>query len=245
MTKNEAANYKLGQRFREANDPQAVLLRLFREEASLVIGDPTEMQRPQENKTVYVGMLSDRETKGYWLMLLATPYHGWAIPCGFVDYSSKTINQGATPRNQRHFAASQQVKELLGERPLMLDREFSYPKLLENLVREEVNFVIRLKVGPSFCDGEDQPVALSMPKGEIRILNKIFYKGRVFVNVIGVWREGFSEPMWVMTNLVAKAGLAFYDERKKIEETFRDLKSLLNFHKLMNKRLCLMEKWWL
>jgi hypothetical protein len=28
----------------------------------------------------------------------------------------------------------------------------------------------------------------------------------------------------------------------KIEETFRDLKSLLNFHKLMNKRRTLMEK---
>jgi hypothetical protein len=28
----------------------------------------------------------------------------------------------------------------------------------------------------------------------------------------------------------------------KIEEAFRDLKSLLNFHKLMNRRRCLMQK---
>lgn len=242
MGGHETANYKMIQRFLENSDPQTALLRLFREEAPFVIGDPTEMPRPQAKKTEYVGTLSDGETKGYWLMVLATPYHGRAIPCGFVDYSSKTINRDATSRNQHHFAALRQVKELLGDRPLVLDREFSYLELLENLVLEEINFVIRLKVGPSFCDGEGKPVALSIQKGETRILNKVFYKGKVFVNVIGVWQKGFSDPMWIMTNLEAKTGLAIYYERMKIEESFRDLKSLLNFHKLMNKRRSLMEK---
>jgi hypothetical protein len=83
---------------------------------------------------------------------------------------------------------------------------------------------------------------LSLQKGKTRPLNKVFYRGKVFVNVIGRWKEGFAEPMWVMTNLDAKTGLAIYDERMKIEETFRDLKSLLNFHKLMNKHRSLMEK---
>ncbi len=242
MSGGEAANYKAIQRFLDDMDPQGVLLRLFREEAAFVIGDPTEMPRPQAKKTEYVGTLSDGETKGYWLMVLATPYHGRAIPCGFVDYSSKTINQDATSRNQHHFAAFGQVKELLGDRPLVLDREFSYLELLENLVTEGVNFVIRLKVGPSFCDGEGKPVALSIQKGETRILNKLFYKGKVFVNVIGVWQKGFSDPMWIMTNLKAEEGLAIYLKRMKIEQTFRDLKSLLNFHKLMNKRRILMER---
>ena len=242
MSGKEAANYKTIQRFLESADPQAVLLRLFREEAAFVIGDPTEMPRPQAKKTEYVGTLSDGEMRGYWLMLLATPYHGRAIPCGFVDYSSKTINQDATSRNQHHFAAFGQVKELLGDRPLVLDREFSYLELLENLVTEGINFVIRLKVGPNFCDGEGKPVVLSVQKGETRILNKLFYKGKVFVNVIGVWQKGFSDPMWVMTNLKADEGLAIYQKRMKIEQTFRDLKSLLNFHKLMNKRRSLMEK---
>jgi hypothetical protein len=242
MGGNEVANYKCVQRFLEANDPQEVLLRMFQEEASFVIGDPTEMPRPQAKKTEYVGTLSDGETSGYWLMVLATPYHGRAIPCGFVDYSSKTINQDATSRNQHHFAAFSQVKELLGDRPLVLDREFSYLELLENLVTEGVNFVIRLKEGPNFCDGEGKPVTLSISKGETRILNKVFYKGKVFVNVIGFWREGFSKPLWVMTNLKAEDGLAIYFQRMKIEEAFRDLKSLLNFHKLMNKRRTLMEK---
>ena len=76
MGGTEVANYKYVQRFLEANDPQEVLLRLFREDAPFVIGDPTEMPRPQAKKTEYVGTLSDGETKGYWLLLLATPYHG-------------------------------------------------------------------------------------------------------------------------------------------------------------------------
>ena len=43
MGGNEAANYKYVQRFLETNDPQEALLRLFREQAPFVIGDPTEM----------------------------------------------------------------------------------------------------------------------------------------------------------------------------------------------------------
>jgi hypothetical protein len=242
MQGNEAANYKCVQRFLDSCDLQEVLLRLYREEAPFVIGDPTEMPRPQAKKTEYVGTLSDGETKGYWLMMLATPYHGRAIPCGFVDYSSRTINQDATSRNMHHFAAFGKIKELIGDKPLVLDREFSYLELLENLVVEGVNFVIRLKVGAKFYDGEGKEVALSIQKGETRAINKVFYKGKVFVNVIGRWKEGFSEPMWIMTNLKAEEGLEIYLQRMKIEETFRDLKSLLHFDKLMNKRRSWMEK---
>jgi len=114
-----------------------------------------------------------------------------------------------------------------------------------------VNFVIRLIVGPLFCDGEGKAVVLSIQKGETPILNKVFYKGKVFLNVIGVWQKGFSEPMWItpalaagpsVTNLEAKTGLAIYYGRMRIEETFGDLKSLLNFHKLMNKRRRIRDK---
>jgi hypothetical protein len=242
MDGNETTNYKCLQRFLDTQDLSEVLLRLFREEAPFLIGDPTEMPRPQAKKTEYVGTLSDGETQGYWLLLLATPYHGRAIPCGFVDYSSRTINQDATSRNIHHFAAFAKVKELLGDKPLILDREFSYLELLENLVQEGLNFVIRLKVGVKFCDQEGKPVLLSLQKGETRTIPKVFYKGRVFVNLIGTWEKGFSEPMWIMTNLEAKEGLAFYLQRMKIEEAFRDLKSLLDFQKLMNKHRNLMEK---
>lgn len=160
-----------------------------------MIGDPMEIPRPQAKKTKYVGTLSDREKSSYWLLLLATPYHGRAIPCCFMSYSSKTINQEASSRNQHHFAVFAKVKDLLGDKPLVLDREFSYLELLENPAAERLNFVFRLKVGPSFCDQEGKPVTLSVSKGETRILNKVFYKGKVFVNVIGIWQKGFADPM--------------------------------------------------
>jgi len=242
MKGNEAANYKAIQRFLAGNDPQGVLLRLFREQAPFVIGDPTEMPRPRAKRTEYVGTLSDEETSGYWVLLLATPFHGRAIPCSFVTYSSKTINREATSRNQHHFAAIGKVKELLGSRPLVLDREFSYLELLENLVLEGVNFVIRLKTGVNLLDGAGNQVELSVPQGKIRIINQVFYKGKVCVNVIGTRKKGFSDSMWVMTNMSATIGLTYYLERMKIEEAFRDLKSLLNFHKLMNKHRSQMEK---
>jgi hypothetical protein len=93
----------------------------------------------------------------------------------------------------------------------VLDR-FSYRKQFENRIAERTNFSIRLKVGPKICDGEDQPVVLIIRSGETCILNKVFSNGKVFVNVIGVWREGFSEQLWVtpaayQTQLQVQVGL--------------------------------------
>lgn len=242
MTGKEEANYKKIQRFLASNSPKQALLRLFREDAPFVIGDPTEMPRPQARKSKYVGTLSDGKTSGYWLLVLATPFHGRAIPCHFVSYSSKTINAEATSRNQHHFEAFSEIKDLLGAKPLVLDREFSYLGLMESLVLEKINFVIRLKEGPKFTDQEGKLLTLSIRKGETRNLNKVFYMGKVFVNVTGVWKEGFSKPLWIMTNLEAKQGLAIYSQRMKIEESFRDMKTLLGLEKLMNKRRDHMEK---
>lgn len=242
MPGQEEANYKCIQRFLGSENLQSILLRLYQEEAPFMIGDPTEMPRPQAKKTDYVGTLRDGQTSGYWLLLLATPYGGRALPCHFVSYSSTLIGAEATSRNRYHFQAFAELKELLGEKPLVLDREFSYLELMQALVSEELNFIIRLKVGATFLDQEGKVVALSVKKGETRILNKVFYMGKIFVNLIGQWKEGLNEPLWVMTNLPAEAGLSIYLQRMKIEQSFRDLKSLLGFDKMMHKKRPLMEK---
>jgi hypothetical protein len=215
---------------------------LYQEEAAFMIGDPTEMPRPDAKKTEYVGTLSDGQTSGYWLLILATPYQGRAIPCHFVSYSSAIIGAEVTSRNRYHFQAFADVKNLLGDKPLVLDREFSYLELLQALVVEEVKFVIRLKIGAHFFDHEGKQVSLTVKKGETRILNKIFYMGDVFANVIGWWKEGLSEPIWIMTNLLAEQGLAFYLQRMKIDEAFKDLKSLLGMDKLMCQKRYWMEQ---
>jgi hypothetical protein len=56
-----------------------------------------------------------------------------------VNYSSKTINQKSTFSNRQHFEAFAKVKEVIGDWPLVLEREFSYLELLENLVFEGLN----------------------------------------------------------------------------------------------------------
>jgi hypothetical protein len=88
MPGKEEANYKSIQRFLASNSPQQALLRLFQEETPFVIGDSTEMPRPQAKKSEYVVTLSDGKTDGYWLLTLATPVHGRTISCHFVSYTN-------------------------------------------------------------------------------------------------------------------------------------------------------------
>jgi hypothetical protein len=220
-------------------------LRLFQEQAEFVIGDPTEMARSPAKKTEYVGKLSDGSTLGYWLLLLATPLRGRAIPCSFVTYSSRTINQGVNSRNQEHAWAFETVKALLGARPLVLDREFSYLELLNALSVERIHFVIRLKKmpnGPKFTNEHRQAVKLNIGMGQQVVYRNVNYMGEVGVNVIGLWRRGLSRPLWVMTDLKPEEGLRIYLQRMKIKESFKDVKDLLGIDKIMNKRQEYMEQ---
>ena len=178
-------------------------------------------------------------------MTLATPFRGRAIPCSFVTYSSKTINQGVNSRNQEHARAFEAVKKLLGERPLVLDREFSYLELLLSLTEERVHFVIRLNKttkGPKFSDEHGEEIKLNVGMGKKVVYPDVYYMGEVRVNVIGVWRRGLSRPLWVMTDLAPEEGLRIYLHRMKIEESFKDVKDLLGITKIMNKRQAYMEQ---
>ena len=245
MTGTAAANYKSIQRFLKEVDLKASLLCLFQDEAEFVIGDPTEIERPQAKKTEYVGQLSDGQTRGYWLLLLATPFRGRAIPFSFITYSSKTIGDQAVSRNQEHFRAFAEIQPLLGERPLVLDREFSYLELLQALVVEHIHFVIRLKVGlpqVGLTNAKGQPIKLSPKPGKTVVYRQVHYKGVVPVNIIGLWRDGFQRPLWVMTDLEPERGLEIYLQRMKIEESFRDCKDLLGLDRVMNKQQVHMEQ---
>lgn len=187
MAGKSDAGYKRIQRFLKASDPREQLWRMFREDAEYVIGDPTEIERLQAWKTAYMGTLKDGKSKGLWALMLATPYRGRAIPCGVVTYSSKTIAVHQDSRNLNHFRAFAGLKDMLGDKPLVLDREFSYLELLLNLVAEQIHFVIRLNLGsqpPKFFDQEGQVVALTISPGETIIHNHVWYKGKVRVNVI-------------------------------------------------------------
>lgn len=244
MQGHPTANYKALQRFLRRVNPKDALRRLFQAKAPFVIGDPTEVPRPQARKTAYVGTLKDGKTRGFWLLLLATPFRGRAIPFSLVTYSSKTIAQEEMSRNRYHSRAFAVLKERIGERPLVLDREFSYLHLLLNLVAEEIHFVIRLNLGshvPIFLDEQGKRLELTLSWGEERTLRDVFYQGQVRVHLMGQWRQGFREPLWVMTDLDPSTGWRIYQSRMKIDESFRDLKSLLGLGKIMNQQQAHME----
>jgi hypothetical protein len=174
------ACYKRIQRFLKVVDPRNVLWRLFREEAEFVIGDPTEMERYKAPKTSYVGTLSDGKKPGYWLMVLSTPFRGRSLPCSFVVYSSRTIGAQCTSRNQEHFRCFEEIKRLLGDRPLVLDREFSYEELMETLYIEGIQFIIRLNLGdqhkqPRLVDADGEPIKLFIRPGETVIRPNVYY----------------------------------------------------------------------
>jgi len=247
MAGNSSSRYKEIQRFLKERDMKRTLLRLYQEDAEFVIGDPTEMERYKAPKTSYVGTLSDGKTPGYWLMVLSTPFRGRSLPFSFVVYSSRTLGEQVTSRNQEHFRCFEAVKELLGDRPLVLDREFSYQELMEILYLEHIQFVIRLNLGdqhkrPRLIDANGDPIKLFIRPGETILRPNVYYLGTVKVNLIGYWRKSLSKPLWIMTTLEPQRGLEIYLERMKIEETFRDCKDLLRLTKLMNKKQPLLEQ---
>jgi len=247
MQGQSESNYKAIHRFIGETDVKAALLRLYQEEADYVIGDATEMSRYKAPKTDYVGTLSDGQTPGYWLLVLSTPFRGRAIPFHFITYSSKTIGEQVTSRNQEHTRCFAVVKELLGDKPLVLDREFSYRALMERLYVEEIPFVIRLNLGdqhkqPRLIDAEGHPIQLFVRPGKTVIHRQVYYLGIIPVNLIGHWRKGLSNPLWVISSLEPKTALQIFQNRMKIEMTFRHCKDLLHLPKLMNKRQDYLEK---
>jgi hypothetical protein len=244
MPGSPEANYKAIQRFIRDRDFKVNLMRLFDEEAPFVIGDPTEISRRQAKKTKYVGRLSDGKTLGFSMLTLACPYKGRALPFAFIIYSEATLSQEETSRNLEHRRLFGQVKELLGDLPLVLDREFSYEGMYREADEEGVRYVIRLNTGnrATITDGEGNRILLSLSPGEKVFYKGVFYKGKVRGNLAGEWREGFKEPLWVFSNIDPEEALEIYRARMKIDEAFRDLKSLLGLEKIMNKKQENLEK---
>lgn len=235
---SEGANYRTIDRTLPKLDARKALMRLYDPESPFVLVDPTEMERPQAKKTDYVGRLSDSKTLGFWMVVFAQPYRGRAIPFHFGTYSEATLNEEITSRNIEWREMLLEVKELVGDTPLIFDREFSAQKWLDALEQTGCSWVIRLNKnsGVKFTDEQGEELPLLVEKGERREIEGAYYRGITKVNVVGVWREGFKEPLWVMGNLPPERLIEVYESRMKIEQTFKDAKSLLDIEKVMNKK---------
>jgi len=235
---SEAANYRTIDRALPKLEPKKALMRLYDPESPFVLVDPTEMERKQAKKTDYVGRLSDGKTLGFWMVVFAQPYRGRAIPFHFGLYSEATLNEEVTSRNLQWRDLVWEIKELVGETPLVFDREFSAQRWLGALEEARCEWVVRLntKSGVKFFDGEGEEIPLLIEKGEKREMEGVYYRGQTKVNVTGIWPKDQKEPLWVMGSLKPDELVGVYGERMKIEQTFKDSKSLLSVEKVMSKK---------
>ena len=215
-------------------------MRLYDPESPFVLVDPTEIERPQAKNTDYVGRLSDGKTLGFWMIVFAQPYRGRAIPFHFGVYSEATLNEEITSRNLQWRDLVWEIKELVGETPLVFDREFSAQRWLEALEEAGLEWVVRLntnsgvKITDDEFEGEEIPLVIE--KGQKRQLEGVYYRGRLKVSVSGIWPKDQREPLWVMGSLEPGRLVEVYEQRMKIEQTFKDAKSLLEMEKVMNKK---------
>lgn len=235
---SEGSNYRTIDRVLPKLEPKKALMRLYDRESPFVLVDPTEIERPQAKRTDYVGRLSDGKTLGFWTIVFAQPYRGRAIPFHFGIYSEATLNEELTSRNLEWRELFWQIKDLVGETPLVFDREFSAQRWLETLEEARCKWVVRLntKSGVKITDEQGEEFPLLIEKGEKRQIKGAYYRGELKVNVGGIWLKDRKEPLWVMGNLKPDELLEVYEKRMKIEQTFRDSKSLLNLEKVMSKR---------
>jgi hypothetical protein len=142
---SEGTNYRTIDRVLPKLDAKTALLRLYDPESSFVLVDPTEIERTQAKNTEYVGRISDGKTLGFWTVIFAQPYRGRAIPFHFGIYSERTIGEQATSRNLQWRELVWEIKELVGETPLVFDREFSARRWLKTLDEAGCRWVVRLK----------------------------------------------------------------------------------------------------
>jgi hypothetical protein len=209
-----------------------------------VLLDITEVERPEAYHTSYVGTLKDGKTKGFWLMVLGSPYQGRMLPFAFRVFSSRTLGQDVSSRNLEHHHLLSEMHEWAQDRVLVADREFSYEELLRLLVEEQMPFVIRLNTGNKVrltitpdrpgCPGE--AVRLALTQGQTQVWPRLYYKGVIPVTVAAIWRRGLRQPLFVMTNVEGQEALAIYHQRMKIEQGFRDLKTNLGLEQNMSKQ---------
>jgi len=133
-----------------------------------------------------------------------------------------------------------EIKELVGETPLVFDWEFSAQRWLEALEEAGCEWMVRLNTNERGEDYRRAAAGGGDPLGDRKRREAPDGGGLpppragVKVNVSGIWPKDQREPLWVMGSLKPDRLVEVYEERMKIEQTFKDSKSLLDMEKVMN-----------
>lgn len=187
-----------------------------------------------------MGKLSDGKTNGFNCIVFSIPFGSRAILFATHIYSSSTINQDMSSRNIEHMQSIERILHLIKDKVLVMDREFSYFEFFEYLQENQIKFVIRLNIGlkPTITDNKGNKINIYIERGEKKIYRDVYYKGMIRGNIVCLWDKRFAKPLVIFTNMEnTEKVIEIYKKRMKIEESFRDLKSIFNMEDVMNKKM--------
>ena len=167
-------------------------------------------------------------------MTFGAPFKGRTIPFGIHTYSPSTIEEECSSRNTEHSHGLAEIVEIIGDLPVIFDREFSYGGLLKDFEAEKARFVIRFNQGKRRCLLATKPP----PSGAIAPVDvaSCHALSRAKPCEVPASRKGFKKPLFIITNIEDPSkAIDLYLERMKIEQSFKDLKDKLGIHKCMSK----------
>jgi hypothetical protein len=177
---------------------------------------------------------------GYKAIVVAIPFRMRAIPIYWHVYSNEQIqslvykSHNTLVWNFLHDVKKVQHQALGRRRRFVwvFDRGFADVKLMIRLKTWKVGFIIRVcrNVGIQ-VEGYVGQLGQFQRRGYFE--NIVYHKDkRIRVNLYCAWYEGYDEPMLLVSNQACNL-LLLYSQRMKIEEAFRDLKSLFGFRSLV------------
>lgn len=176
---------------------------------------------------------------GYQSLFASVPYHGRALAFAFVIFHYSNIEDSLNQIEKTFFAYINDLLKLYGLKPiLILDRGYADVKIISYLKQLRIHYVIRVP----------NNVYIRLPgyEGNLSGLQQtgkwssVFYQQQVqeLVNLISFWgkdRDGRAELIYLVTDLDPETAQDFYRLRMRIEEAFRDLKSVLGLKELRLK----------
>lgn len=178
----------------------------------------------------------------YKAIVAAIPFRKRAIPIFWKVYTNKQIQQMVYLSHNTLVWAflddlESLIHEALGKKRRFIwifDRGFSDVKLMKRLKAHKIHFIIRVcrNVG---VEVEGYVGKLGEFGGRGYFPNIVYHKEeRIRVTLYCAWDIHEEEPMLIVSN-EPSALLLLYKQRMKIEEAFRDLKSLFGFRALVLK----------
>jgi len=179
---------------------------------------------------------------GYKAIVVAIPFRMRAIPIYFRVYTNEQIQDMVyMSHNTLVWNFLHELKQLqhqaLSKRQRFIwvfDRGKALVKLMIKLKAWKVGFIIRAcrNVG-IHVEGYVGQLGQFQRRGYFE--NIVYHKDeRIRVNLYCAWDESYDEPMLLVSNQACNL-LLLYSQRMKIEEAFRDLKSLFGFRSLVLK----------